>query len=97
MAVTNVQLITALRLSEDDPEELAEARRLKNVSAALVESHAADAPEIIRDEACLLLAAYLFDKPLSSHKNYGAIFTNSGAGDILLKWYKPRIVSTGND
>ena len=95
MAVNVSQLLVALRLG-DSIEETAEATRLLAVAQAVVAERAPDAPDAIKDEAVIRIAAFLYDKPYYDNSSgYSTILRNSGAGDLLLPFTVIRAVSTG--
>lgn len=86
MAVTVEQLRDALRVG-DTTEETAEVTRLLATATALVEDKAPTAPEGLRDEAAIRIAAHLYDKPnYEPGAGYAQLFRNSGAGDLLSRW-----------
>ena len=81
MALTDQSLADAMR------SELADATRLRPVAEALVMKHAAAAPEALRDEAAIRVAAYLLDRPPSPPgAGYANVLTNSGAAALLSQW-----------
>ena len=92
MAVTVGQLAAALRVTQgENPAEplLSELTRLLGVGQALVDLWAPAAPTIIKDEAVVLVAGYLFDKPSSpaSGRAYANAFGSSGAQALLSPWF----------
>ena len=100
MAVSLAQLAGALRIGDGttEPEEpqLAILTRLMEVAEALVSATAPDAPETIRDEAAIRIAAYLYDAPTSAASDqYAAAMVNSGAGGLLARWVVRRAVTGG--
>ena len=83
MAVTTDALIQALRLG-DTPEERTIAMRLKRVAMAIVEREAPSAPAVLKDEACIRLAGYLYDMPQAYRgAAFANSFRNSGAQHLL--------------
>ena len=70
MAVSLAQLAGALRIGDGttEPEEpqLAILTRLAAVAEALISVTAPAAPEPVRDEASIRIAAYLYDAPTSA-------------------------------
>ena len=94
MALTVDILRGALRVGET-PDETAEVGRLLTVAVAMVEDHASTAPEPIRDEGAIRIAAYLFDMPHAGRgASYANVVRNSGAGALLLPWRVQRAGST---
>ena len=91
MAVTVGQLAAALRVTQgENPAEplLSELTRLLGVGQALVDLWAPAAPTVIKDEAVVLVAGYLFDKPSSpSGRAYANAFSASGAQALLSPWF----------
>ncbi len=88
MAVTLTvdALAAALRLGST-AEETAEATRLLAYATEAVTQHAADAPNVIHNEAVVRLAAYLFDQPTAGRGDgFANAMRNSGAGRILLPY-----------
>ena len=95
MAVTDHILIASLRLGNTN-EEFTEVQRLLPVCQAIVEERAPNAPEAIKDEAVIRIAAHLFDKPnFSDGAGYSSILRGSGAGELLLPYVSIRATSTG--
>jgi len=88
MAVSYDALVQALRLG-DSPEERAIAMRLRRVAMAIVDREAPNAPQVLKDEACIRIAGYLFDMP-QAHRGaaFANVFRNSGAQHLLAP-YKP--------
>ncbi|MDE0166264.1 MAG: hypothetical protein OXL36_14325 [Bryobacterales bacterium] len=95
MAITNDQLVNALRLGDSD-EELNLAMRLKGVGEALVEKRCPAAPDAIKAEAVIRIAGWLYDKPNYSIHKFSSILKNSGAGELLLPWVVVSATSTGD-
>ena len=86
MAITANDLIRELRLG-DTPEESAIVTRLLEVAKELVEKTAPSAPQTIKDEACIRLAAYLYDMPSAARGTaYASALRNSGAKSLLLPY-----------
>ena len=83
----------ALRLGDgewpnpDDPVR-AILERLYAVGSALVDAHATrNLPEVVRDQAVIQFAGYVFDSPESpAGDRYAAAFRNSGALALLGPW-----------
>ena len=95
MAVTAAGLVAALRLGSST-EELAEATRLLGTATALVENRTPAAPDVIKDEAVVRVAAFLYDQPnYTPGRGDASILRNSGAGELLLAYHVTRAVSTG--
>ena len=97
MAVTLAQLAAAMRLGDGvtAPVEplLSILTRLSGVADATVELLAPDAPEAIKDEATILYAASLYDRPnAASGDRYAAAWRNSGAAALVAAWVVRRIV-----
>ena len=91
MALTPQALAAALRLG-DSAHELAEATRLLAVAQVVVAQRAPDAPEILRDEAIIRIAAYFYDKPFNNDSaGHANAMRNSGAGELLLPYVRPRV------
>lgn len=91
MAVTVPELAAALRLTDGSaaPAEPLNGilTRLAGVSDALVTEYAPDAPEVVRDQAAVQLAAYLFDQPnAGAGMRYSTAFRSSGAASLLTRW-----------
>ena len=91
MAVTVAELAAALRISDgaaDPPEpQLAILTRLLGVADAFVALTASTAPDPIRDEATVRMAAYLYDSPTASRGDrYASAWINSGAAGLVTRW-----------
>ncbi len=88
MALTLDQLAAELRL--DTPVEEPTAgilTRLMGVGDAVVDLHASEAPEAVRDEAVIRLAAYLYDQPESpAGTRYASAYRNSGCAALVGPW-----------
>ena len=87
MAVTLsiIELLDAIRVGHSDAE-MAQGRRLRDYATTAVLRYAPSAPDIVHDEAAILIAGYLFDKP-----------TAQGGGDFLKsrRWeYEMAMVKT---
>ena len=100
MAVSLGELACALRIGDGttNPEEPQRGmiKRLMEVAEALVSVTAPAAPETIRDEASIRIAAYLYDAPTSAASDrYAAAMVNSGAGGLLSRWVSRRAVTGG--
>ena len=100
MALTALQLAAALRLG-DGQTALTEPtagilNRLLGVAQAVVEQHAEDAPEAVKDEAEVRLASYLYDQPTAAaNMQFSAAFRNSGALSLLSPWVVRRAQRVG--
>lgn len=90
MAITTADLAIALRLSTDgldlDAAQTAVLTRLAGVASALVESYAPSAPESIKQEASIRVAAYLYDTPAHLANAPQNAFASSGAMALLAPW-----------
>ena len=100
MAVSLGELACALRIGDGttNPEEPQRGmiKRLMEVAEALVSVTAPAAPESVRDEAAIRIAAYLYDAPASAASDrYAAAMVNSGAGGLLSRWTVRRAVTGG--
>ena len=94
MALTDGQVALALRLI-GDPSETIDAsiqpiiERQRLAAKELVTRYAAGAPLRVREEACLRVVGYLFDRPPEySSRGYSALF-HSGAQALLMPWREP--------
>ena len=97
MAINLAQLAGELRLGNglDEPPEPVRGilNRLLGVAEALVEVSAGAAPTLVRDEATVRVAAYLYDQPTSSAGDrYAAAWRNSGAENLTTKFVTRRAV-----
>ena len=92
MTVTSIQLAGAIRVGDGVAEpvepELSIVRRVLGIAQEMIESRAPDAPEPVKDEATVRLAAYLYDFPPAPRGGdmYANVFVNSGAGSLLSRW-----------
>ena len=95
ITLTVQQLAAALRLS-DSAEETAEATRLLAYSTAAVEKLAPTAPDVVQNESCIRLSAYLFDMPNAGRgAGHADVLRNSGVLFLLLPYRVHRAGSTG--
>ena len=97
MAVTLVELSSALRIGDGSTapgEPIAGIlTRLLGVSEALVEMDSPDAPELVKDESIIRIAAYLYDMPTAGiGDRYARAVRSSGAAGLLSKWRVLRVV-----
>ena len=94
VSLTAAQLSASMRLG-DSAEELTEATRLLAYSTAAVERLAPGAPEVIQNEACIRLSAYLFDMPNAGRgAGHADVLRNSGVLALLLPYRIHRAGST---
>ena len=96
MAVTVTQLAAALRVGDGTtaPQEpiLSTLTRLLGVGSELVQRYAEDAPDSIKDEATIRVAAYLYDMPTASRGDRHAYaWRNSGAASLVSSWVSRRV------
>ena len=83
VALSIATLRSAIRAG-DSARETVEVTRLRNFAVAFVNRYAPNAPETIRDEAAIRLAAYHFDQPnASGQSRHANAFLSSGAQAIL--------------
>ena len=103
MVVSTRTLAAALRLGdgESDPvEPLASVLELvKLASEALIEARLdpdREAPEALRDEATIRVAAYLYDQPhAASGQRFTSAWYGSGASALLAPWARRRAGAIG--
>ena len=93
MAITAPELAVSLRLSADGTDvpqaqtDIRSDNRLLSVAEAHIDLLAPTAPEIVRDEAAILFASYLYEVPTSGRRDaYANAFVFSGAGAMLVHW-----------
>ena len=90
MAVTVEQLAVGLRLSADgtglSAGRTAILTRLLGVGQAHVELLIPTAPDAIKDEVIVRLAAYLYDAPVGRRDAFAHAWINSGAGALASRW-----------
>lgn len=84
MAVDLAALKDALKVAGSDDD--AKLTRTLGAADALVEKIAPSAPETIRDEAKIRLAAYMYDQPLAGSVRTANACRNSGAELLLRPW-----------
>ena len=92
MAVTLsiIELLDAIRVGHSDAE-MAQGRRLRDYATTAVLRYAPSAPDIVHDEAAILIAGYLFDKPTAQGgAGFAAAGRNSGAWSALNPYRKHR-------
>ena len=86
ITLTVQQLAAALRLG-DSTEEEAEATRLLAYVTEAIKKHAADAPDVIANEAAIRLAAYLYDMGNAVRgAGHADVLRNSGVLALLLPY-----------
>ena len=96
MAVDVEQLSAALRIGDGTtptPEPtLSILSRLLGVGEAFVELRAPGAPDAIRDEATIRMAAYLWDQPAAGAEGrYADAWRFSGASALVARWVIQRL------
>ena len=93
--LTTDDLIIALRLG-NTAEERAIAERLLGAAQEVVNREAPSAPDVLKDEAVIRLAAYWYDQPNAGRGTaYAGAFRNSGAKSILLPYRKIKVFVAG--
>lgn len=95
MAVNVTQLAAALRLGDGTtaPTEplLGVLTRLSATATSIIGAYAPDAPDVVKDEAGVRLAGYLYDGPAApSMARYANSLVNSGAAGLLAEWREHR-------
>ena len=94
--LTAAELASALRLG-DSAAEIAEATRLLAYATTAIVRHVENCPDEIHSEACIRLAAYLFDQPNAGRGvGYANALRNSGASSIMLPYRMHRAGSIAN-
>ena len=93
--ITLVELAAGMRLGDgvDSPTEpiLGIVTRLHATSWAQIESYAPFAPDVVKAEAMVRLASYLYDQPTTSFNDvYSASLRNSGAESLLNPYVQRR-------
>ena len=96
MAVTVEELSAALRIGDGivaTPEPtLSILTRLLGVGQAFVELRADGAPDAIKDEATVRMAAYLWDQPNAAvGGRYSDAWYSSGASALVARWVIRRL------
>ena len=101
MAITVIDLSIELRLSVDgddlDAAQTAVLTRLLNVGTELVDAYADGAPDSIKDEAVVRVAAYLFDFAPGMATAPTNPLMVSGAQSLLSLWRPQRAHVLGGD
>ena len=95
MAISLVDLAAALRLGDGvaDPQEPIAGilSRLRRATTEHVNKAASDAPESVKDEACIRMVGYLYDQPTTGRRDsYANAWRNSGAAALLAPWVSHR-------
>ena len=94
MALNDENVALALRLIGEpgetiDPAHQEVIARQRLAAKSLVERYAKGAPSAVRDEACLRVIGYLYDRP-PEHANRGnSPLFHSGAQALLMPWREP--------
>ena len=96
MAVNVEELSAALRIGDGStatPEPtLSILTRLLGVGQAFVELRAEGAPDPIKDEAVIRMAAYLYDQPTAGAEGrFSDAWRNSGAAALVARWVIQRL------
>ena len=96
MAVSELALAAAIRVGDGETlpvePELSIIRRVLGIAQTTVETRAPQAPEPVKDEAIVRLAAYLYDFPPAPRGGdmFANVWVNSGAGSLLSRWATQR-------
>lgn len=95
MAISVDNLIVAMRIGNTTPEREI-ATRLLASATAYVENAAPDAPDAIKEEAIIRLAAYWYDMPNAPMGTaFASAFRNSGAKSLLLPFREYKTAVAG--
>ena len=90
VTITAIQLAAALRIGDGEAAlvepQLSVITRVLASATALVEKYAPGAPEAIQNEACIRLAAYLYDAPPGASQQFQNALANSGAQSLLARF-----------
>ncbi|WP_419163066.1 hypothetical protein [Candidatus Palauibacter sp.] len=86
MAVDLAALKDALKVSGGDDDT--RLTRILGAADALIEKLARSAPESIRDEAKIRVAAYMYDAPVAGTVGTANACRNSGAELLLRPWVR---------
>ena len=86
MAVTVADVREALRVTDGQDEAI--LTRILGAASALVEKEAPGAPDVVKDEATIRVAAYLYDAPTTGTVATANVCRNSGAQLLLRPWVK---------
>ena len=103
MSLTVAELAEAIRAGADDDGALPDAQqtllnRVHGAAVARVNKAAPAAPEDVRDEATILLASHLYDRPgWSEVMGPPSAYVNSGAAALLKPWRVKRARPIGGD
>lgn len=92
VTITVAEVAAAIRVG-NTAEETAQVTRLLAYATEAVTKHAPDAPDVIQNEAVILLVGYHYDKPTVSGSAGARGFRNSGAASLLLPY---RVHRAGN-
>ena len=94
VTITSTALAAAIRLG-DSAEETAEVSRLLLFATETITKYAPLAPDVVQNEACVRLCAFLFDMPYAARDGaFANSMRNSGAGRMLLPYRVHRAGST---
>ena len=103
MAVTLAQLSVALRITVDATATVPEPAagiltRIQSWATAEISGRAPGAPDNYADQALVLLAGYVYDRPPAERGSaFANAWENSGTSDILRRWVNRRGFLLDND
>ena len=103
MAVTLEQLAVALRITTDPTATVPEPEngiltRIQSWAESEIAGRAPDAPDNYRDQALVVLAGYVHDRPpVERGGAYANAWEHSGVSDILRRWVNRRGFLLDND
>ena len=87
MAVSIYELLEAIGL-ESSAATQKTVMRIKKAAETLIESYAANAPDTVKDQACIMMTGYIHEAPASApaRMNFSNALQNSGAASLLAPW-----------
>ena len=96
LAIDTIQLSAALRIGDGatPPGEPLQSilSRYIGVAEAFISIDAPGAPDSIKDESIIRMAAYLYDQPSAGRGDaFANAWRNSGAGALVQRWKVVRV------
>ena len=87
MAVSIADLLEAIRVEDSQANQKA-VMRIKKTVEAVIEQYAPNAPDTVKDQACIMAAGYIWEAPAAApaRMNFSNALQNSGAASLLAPW-----------
>ena len=93
ITITVAEVTRAVRAGSGDATT-AEITRLLEYATIVIDDYVDDAPDVVANQAAVMLVGYIFDRPTTyRYASYANLIRNSGVGSVLLPY---RVIRGGN-